>query len=129
MKKLIIALSLAMAAGAASYNANASFFDFGDDDGCEWKMGPNGPWCDPDDNDWPEWTPMYWMEEMADSWDDDDDDDYWRYGPRPYYGGGYGGGYAPAPGAYAPAPQNYAPYPAPAAPAAPAQPAQSGGCK
>jgi hypothetical protein len=29
-----------------------------------------------DDNDWPEWTPMYWMEEMMDEWDDNDDDNY-----------------------------------------------------
>lgn len=40
---------------------------------------PFDDWYD-DDNDWPEWTPMYWMEEFADAIDDDDDD---------YYGGGY----------------------------------------
>jgi len=41
---------------------------------CGW--GGDGPW---DDNDWPEWTPMYWMEEFF------DDDDYDYYPPPPSY--------------------------------------------
>jgi hypothetical protein len=57
-------------------------------------FGNNNDW-DYDDNDWPEWTPMYWMEEMMDEWDNDDDEDWYRYGgygygPRYGYGGGYG---------------------------------------
>jgi hypothetical protein len=92
-------------------------------------------------NDWPVWTPMYWMEEMSDSWDDDYYDGYYGGGPwgggpwgggpwgGPYggpgyygapYGGGYygapyGGGYYGAPygGGYAPA-YPAAPVPAPA---------------
>jgi len=59
-----------------SFNANADFWS-GDD--CP-------PW-EYDCNDWPEWSPMYWMEEMSDEFDDDDD--YYRYGGGPY-GGPYG---------------------------------------
>ncbi len=66
-------------------------------------------------NDWPVWTPMYWMEEMSDVWDDDYYDDYWGgpyggpwggpwggpYGGPGYYGAPYGGGYgAPYGGGY-----------------------------
>ena len=43
-------------------------------------FGNNNPW---DDDDWPEWTPMYWMDEMF-----NDDNDYWG-GP---WGGGPGWG-------------------------------------
>ncbi|MBL7004098.1 MAG: hypothetical protein ISR69_08740 [Gammaproteobacteria bacterium] len=88
-----------------SFNVNADMFGgggnnfFGGDD-CP-------PWVN-DCNEWPEWTPMYWMEEFANEMDDDDD----------YYGGGYGGypqqmpyGYAPQmPYGYAPQmPYGYAP--------------------
>lgn len=76
MKKLIFAIALA---GLVSSNAHAS-----------WWGGNDGPW---DYNDYPVWTPMYWMEEM---WGNDD---YWDYyGP---WGGGPWGGYG-APWAYAP---------------------------
>lgn len=37
-----------------------------------WKIGPFGPYWD--DNDWPEFTPMYWMEEFMNRMDDDDDE-------------------------------------------------------
>ncbi|MEE9446964.1 MAG: hypothetical protein V3V09_03340 [Arenicellales bacterium] len=40
-----------------------------------WKMGPFGPYWD--DNDWPEYTPMYWMEEFMNSIDDGDDIMQW----------------------------------------------------
>jgi hypothetical protein len=96
MKKIILGLSIFLAATAA----NADFF--GSNNG-EWKMGPYGPYWD--ESDWPEWTPMYWMEEFMDEWDDDDD----QYG----YGGGYGmpmmGGYGmPQGGGYGyPAPMPY----------------------
>ena len=63
MKKLLIGLSLL----AFSAGANADFF--GGNNG-EWKMGPYGPYYE--ESDWPEWTPMYWMEEMMDSFDDED---------------------------------------------------------
>jgi len=33
----------------------------------EWKNGPYGPYWD--DSGWPVWTPMYWMNEMMDSFD------------------------------------------------------------
>lgn len=39
--------------------------------GGDWKMGPFGPYWD--DNSWPEFTPMYWMEEFMNRLDDDDD--------------------------------------------------------
>ncbi|MBF0263989.1 MAG: sulfur globule protein [Gammaproteobacteria bacterium] len=94
--------------------------------------GPYGkiPGC----NEYDEWDPRYWMEEMSDMWDDDDD---YYGGGRGYgmpYGGGYGapmpygGGYgAPMPygggyGAPAPMPYGYPqPYAAPAPAPAPAQ--------
>lgn len=41
-------------------------------DGGDWKMGPFGPYWD--DNEWPEFTPMYWMEEFMNRLDDDDDE-------------------------------------------------------
>ncbi len=41
-------------------------------DGGDWKMGPFGPYWD--ENEWPEFTPMYWMEEFMNRLDDDDDD-------------------------------------------------------
>lgn len=50
-------------------------------------------------NEWPVWTPMYWMEEMV------DDNDWYGGGP---YGPGYGGygyapyGYGPGYGGYGP---------------------------
>ena len=85
-------------------------------------------------NDWPVWTPMYWMEEMSDSWDDDYYDGYYGggpwgggpwggpYGGPGYYGAPYGGGYYGAPygGGYYRAPYGggYAPaYPSAAGPA------------
>lgn len=76
MKKIMTVLALAL----LTSTVQADFF--GGNNG-EWKMGPNGRYWD--ESDWPEWTPMYWMEEFMDSFDDDDD-----YGG---YGGGYGGGY------------------------------------
>lgn len=131
MKKIIAtSVFAAFVLGAAS---NASAFWGGDNDEC---YGPYGkiPNC----NEYDEWDPRYWMEEMEDMFDDDDD--YYRYGrgygnpygggygmpygggyQQPYYGGGYqqpyyGGGYQ----------QPYNPYAAPAAPApaAPAAPQQ-----
>jgi len=124
MKKLTIALLLALFATTAQ----ADFF--GGNDG-EWKMGPYGPYWD--ESDWPEWTPMYWMEEFFDSWDDDDDDyyggGYGGYGmppgygyPMMPYGGGYGGGYGYPPmpygGAYPAYPAAPYGYQAPAVPPA-----------
>lgn len=41
----------------------------------------SSPWSNSqwDDNDWPEWTPMYWMEEFFGNDDDDFLKDYYRY--------------------------------------------------
>ena len=74
MKKLLIGLSLL----ALSATASADFF--GGNNG-EWKMGPYGPYYD--ESDWPEWTPMYWMEEFSNSWDNNDD----NFGGMPMMGG------------------------------------------
>ncbi len=41
-----------------------------------------------DDNDWPEWTPMYWMEEFLG--DDDNNYNYGRYRSAPNYANRYG---------------------------------------
>lgn len=56
---------------------------FGGNDG-EWKMGPNGAYWD--ESDWPVWTPMYWMEEMMDSFDNDDNNSGGnnRFGNMPF---------------------------------------------
>ncbi|MBU0655224.1 MAG: hypothetical protein KJ914_08820 [Gammaproteobacteria bacterium] len=92
MKKLLVGLSLL----ALSATASADFF--GGNNG-EWKMGPNGPYYE--ESDWPEWTPMYWMDEMMDNFDDEED----FGGGMPFSGGmpgmmPYGGapmGYGAAP--------------------------------
>lgn len=75
--------------------------------GGDWKMGPFGPYWD--DNEWPEFTPMYWMEEFMNRLDSDDDDiQAWMLrnqypgqypatglgGADPYYNGGYWPGVA-----------------------------------
>lgn len=104
-----------------SYNAQASNDFFGGDDCPPWAY---------DCNDWPVWTPMYWMEEMSNEWDNNND--YYPYGgygygqpPMPYYGGPQYGNQMPAPMPYgqqqyrAPmpyygGPQAPAPAPAPA---------------
>jgi len=112
MKRLLIALTIAFSALTVTTTAQADFF--GGNNG-EWKMGPNGPYWD--ESDWPEWTPMYWMEEFFDSWDDNNwGGNNWggNYG-NPGYGygmpygnfqapynygnpyGGYGYGYPQAP--------------------------------
>jgi hypothetical protein len=67
MKKLLIALALA----TATTTASANFDFFGSNNDGEWKMGPSGPYWEEGSN-WPEWTPMYWMEEFMDNMDDDD---------------------------------------------------------
>ena len=106
MKKLILALALAMATASIATTVQASDF-FGGGDNGEWKQGPMGPYWD--ESDWPEWTPMYWMEEFMDEFDDNDwGGSNWgggnnfgggNYG-NPYGGGNYGnpyGGYNQAP--------------------------------
>ena len=104
MKKV---LSVSIGALLLAASLNASAFWGGDN----WGGGGY--------NDWPVFTPMYWMEEMSDSWDDDyyDGGYYgggpWGRGGPGYYGAPYGGGYgAPYGGGYAPA--YPAPVPAPA---------------
>lgn len=90
MKKLlaILALSLATTAHADFFGGNNDFFG---GNGGTWKMGPYGYYYE--ENDWPEWTPMYWMEEFMNEFDNDNDNSYYgnRYYGNPY--GGYGGGY------------------------------------
>jgi len=95
MKKFLMALALS----GAALSAQADGFDFfGGNDG-EWKMGPYGPYYE--ESDWPEWTPMYWMEEFMDSFDDDEQG-YNNFGggmpfaPMPYGMPPYGG-YGAAP--------------------------------
>lgn len=96
MKKFLIALSLL---GLAS-TASADFFGSGNNG--EWKNGPYGPYWE--GNDWPEWTPMYWMQEMSDSFSDNDNNNNgFNFGNRfgngnmPFFGNqsnyGYGNNY------------------------------------
>lgn len=84
MKKFLVGLSLL----ALSSVASADFFGGGNNG--EWKMGPYGPYWDA--NDWPEWTPMYWMQEMSDSFNNDDNNGGWN---MPFFGNGsnFGGNF------------------------------------
>lgn len=77
IKALLVGLMLMF-----SYSAQADFFGSND---CP-------PWAY-DCNDWPEWTPMYWMEEMSNEFDNNND--YYGYGapyggPMPYGPAPYG---------------------------------------
>ena len=119
-KTLLVAAILAFSAGTA----NADWFSGNNG---EWKMGPYGPYYD--ESNWPEWTPMYWMEEMTDSFDNNNNSNnnfggmsmpmsmpYNRgYGPRPMpYSGGYGPRPMPMPyGQPMPMQQQPQPMPAP----------------
>ncbi len=100
MKNFLIGLALLLSASAA----NANFF--GGNDG-EWKMGPNGAYWD--ESDWPQWTPMYWMEEMMDNFSGDSNNFGFNGSSNNY----------PMPGGYPQMPQaNYGyPQQAPVAPA------------
>lgn len=74
-----------------------------------WFGSNNNGW---DDNDWPVWTPMYWMDEMMNEWDDDDDY-YGPYGYNPYMYGQNPYMAQPYPAnPYAVAPQQVLPQPA-----------------
>ncbi len=116
MKKLLLILTLLFTPLAATSTYASDFF--GGNNNGEWKMGPNGPYWD--ESDWPEWTPMYWMEEFMDSFDDDDNwgsnfGGYNRGGN--YYGNPYGG-YNQAPYGYG---NPYGGYGYPQVPVVPAQ--------
>ena len=92
---------------AAPFSAQANWF--GSNNG-EWKTGPYGPYWD--ESDWPVWTPMYWMDEMMDSFDNN------NWGGNNWGGGAYNavpyGNVAPYPYGV----PNYAmPYGYPATPA------------
>jgi hypothetical protein len=78
-KAVLVAMLFGLLGGMNSMIASADFF--GGDDCPPWEY---------DCNDWPEWTPMYWMEEMENEWDDDY---YGPYGYGPYGYPGYGYGY------------------------------------
>lgn len=113
MKRLIFAVALI----AILVTSNANAFWGGNNNGYNY-------------NDWPVWTPMYWMEEMENEFDDNGwGGNGWNNGyGRPYgggYGAPYGGGYGmPYGGGMPYANPAYYPYsngyPAPAAPVAPA---------
>lgn len=91
MKKLLIALSLF----GLAHTASADFFGGGNNG--EWKTGPYGPYWE--ENDWPEWTPMYWMQEMSDSFSDDNNNNGFNFGNRfgngnmPFFGNNSNYGY------------------------------------
>jgi len=91
MKKIF---SITMGALLLAASLNASAF-----------WGNNG-WGGNGYNDWPVFTPMYWMEEMSNSWDNNGYYGGPGYSGAPYgapYGGGYGvpyGGYVPEYPAY-----------------------------
>ena len=118
MKLLQYVLILLIATTAVS-TVNASDF-FGGNNG-EWKMGPYGPYWD--ESDWPEWTPMYWMEEFMDSWDNNG----WGGNNYGYYGGNnynvpYNGSYNNIPYGYGYNAPYYGGYAAPQAPVMPTIP-------
>ncbi|MCK5727165.1 MAG: hypothetical protein KAH22_10110 [Thiotrichaceae bacterium] len=64
----------------AANTASANFF--GGNDG-EWKMGPSGPYWD--ESDWPQWTPMYWMQEMMDNFNGDSNNNNFGFSPNMNY--------------------------------------------
>lgn len=80
MKKFLIGLSLL---ALTSIVSAADFFGSGNNG--EWKNGPYGPYWE--SNDWPEWTPMYWMQEMADSFGNNNDNNYGGWN-MPFFGNG-----------------------------------------
>jgi len=84
MKKFMLILALTMATVSISSTAQASDW-FGGGNNGEWKMGPNGAYWD--DSGWPEWTPMYWMEEFMDEFDNN------NWGGNNWGGGNNYGGY------------------------------------
>jgi len=119
MKKLMLTLVIVMATFSMTTTVQANWFGGGNNG--EWKMGPNGPYWD--ESDWPEWTPMYWMEEFMDEWDNDNNwGNYGNYGApggynmNPYGYGNMPYGYMPPAGGYA--------YPAPPVPVVPRVPTQ-----
>lgn len=89
MKKSLVALSLLVFTSTVS----ADFFGGGNNG--EWKMGPYGPYWE--ENDWPEWTPMYWMQEMSDSFNDDNNgfsfNNGFNTGNIPFFGNNNNGFY------------------------------------
>lgn len=80
----MLALVIAMTTVSISSTAQASDW-FGGGNNGEWKMGPNGPYWD--ESDWPEWTPMYWMEEFMDEFDNNN----WGGGGNNWGGNNFGG--------------------------------------
>lgn len=126
MKKLLVSLGLA-AMVSAPMAASANWFN-GPWNNNGWNNGWNNGYYN-NYNGWPEWTPMYWAQEMANCMDNDgygcfDNDNYYN----PHYGYAPNGYYAPR-NYPMPAPNwGYAPYPmppqstAPVVPAAPAAP-------
>jgi hypothetical protein len=104
---LLAALLMAMSTSASAFwrdRYNDSYYDY---------------------NDWPVFTPMYWMEEFMDEFDND------RYGNRGWGNRGFGnrgyrgyppyGGYGYPQRGYGAPYGGYAPYYAPAQPPRPAQ--------
>ena len=88
--KQIVKTTLLVTLLSAPFSAQANWFG---SNGGEWKMGPYGPYWD--ENDWPVWTPMYWMDEMMDSFDNNNwGGNNWSGAynvapytyPMPYYG-------------------------------------------
>ena len=61
-------LILTVFIAALSFTSTTQASDwFGGGNNGEWKQGPYGMYWD--DSGWPEWTPMYWMEEFMDEFD------------------------------------------------------------
>ena len=107
-----------------SVSAQANWFNSNNG---EWKMGSNGAYWD--DSGWPEWTPMYWMEEFMDEFDSNGWDDNRWGGNNNWNSGNYGApyktypkynmnpyGYTPPQLYYSYAAPYYGTYPAPLIP-------------
>ena len=62
MKKYLLVIALVISSFSVTVSTHADWFGGGNNG--EWKQGPYGPYWD--ESDWPEWTPMYWMEEFMD---------------------------------------------------------------
>ncbi len=108
MKKRLLALALVLASVSMTTTTHANWFGGGN--GGEWKQGPNGMYWD--ESNWPEWTPMYWMEEFMDEFDNNGwgGGNNWGGNNWGNNNGGYGmpyGGYNMAPYGYNAPPYGY----------------------
>ena len=94
--KTVLLLTMLGSVSVSQANGFGNFFG-GNNNGFGNFFGGNNN----GDNNWPVWTPMYWMEEMSDSFGNNNNNNR----NSGYYGGGY-----PNVSAYQPSPYGSSPY-------------------